>query len=186
MSHTRYLKELLSPMGIYDVDGVFHGGELAAVGQALDQVMGRLDEIQKEMSLVTAEDWGLARVADTLSVSPVADTTRGYALAMAALLRIGGDSFTVDSIADTVKGCGILAEVTEQKPIGTLSVTFPNVAGVPVGFPKIKEIITGILPAQAEVIFDFWYQTWGMVGAVNTTWMDVTNSTWYVFATEGI
>ena len=37
MSYTDYLKELLRPLGVYDVDAPFNGGELTAAGEALDQ-----------------------------------------------------------------------------------------------------------------------------------------------------
>lgn len=33
MSYTDYLKELLRPLGVYDVDAPFNGGELTAAGR---------------------------------------------------------------------------------------------------------------------------------------------------------
>ena len=183
MSHARYLKELLEPIGIYDVNANFNGGELEAVGQALDQVMAQLDDMQREMSLVTAESWGLRYIADALAVAPVVDDTREYAEAMARLLRIGGDSFTVSAIADTIKGCGVLAHVAEGETLGKLVVTFPNVAGIPNGFDEIKKIIVGILPAQVEVFFDFWYRFWEILETLGTTWTDAQSCTWYTIAT---
>ena len=43
MSYTDYLKELLRPLGVYDVEAPFNGGELTAAGEALDGALGALD-----------------------------------------------------------------------------------------------------------------------------------------------
>ena len=47
MSHAAYLRELLRPLGVYDWNAPFNGGELEAQGEALDQCMERLEEIRK-------------------------------------------------------------------------------------------------------------------------------------------
>mgnify|MGYP000966621043 CR=1 FL=1 len=63
MSHSQYLRDLLRPLGIYDLEAPFNGGELDAQGEALDRAMAALEEIQRESSLTTAESWGLEQVA---------------------------------------------------------------------------------------------------------------------------
>ena len=98
MSHARYLRELLRPLGVYDLSAPFNGSELDAQGAALDGVMDRAEEVQREVSLVTAETWGLENTARLFVRRPVASDPRKLASALAALLRIGGDSFTLDAI----------------------------------------------------------------------------------------
>ena len=90
---------------------------------------------------------------------PVADHPRKLAAALAALLRIGGDSFTLDAINDTITGCGIPAVVKELGK-GQVSVSFPGVAGEPKEFQKLKKIIEDILPAHLGIEYDFWFLTW--------------------------
>ena len=58
MTDTDYLKELLRPLGVYDVDAPFNGGELTAAGEALDGAFGALEEVERESSLLTARSWG--------------------------------------------------------------------------------------------------------------------------------
>lgn len=41
MSHSQYLRDLLRPLGIYDLEAPFNGGELDAQGEALDRGYGR-------------------------------------------------------------------------------------------------------------------------------------------------
>lgn len=159
MSTAQYLRDLLRPLGVYDLEAAFNGGELDAQGESLDGTTEALEEIQRETSLVTAESWGVERVAQLFVRRPVADQPRELAAALAALLRIGGDSFTLADINDTITGCGIPALVAEVG-IGQVAVSFPGVAGEPEDFERLKVIIEEILPAHLGIRYDFWYLTW--------------------------
>lgn len=159
MSHARYLRDLLRPLGVYDLEATFNGGELDAQGEALDGAMDWVEEVQQESSLATAEDWGLEKIASLFVRRPVASQPRKLAAALAALMRIGGDSFTLAAINDTITGCGIPA-VVKETGTGQVSVSFPGVAGEPKGFQELKKIIEDILPAHLGIEYDFWFLTW--------------------------
>lgn len=159
MSHAQYLRDLLRPLGVYDLEAPFNGGELDAQGEALDGAMERIEEVHRETSLVTAEDWGLEKIASLFVRRPVAGTPRKLAVALAALLRISGDSFTLAALNDTITGCGIPARVKETGT-GQVAVSFPGVAGEPAGFEELKQIIEDILPTHLGIEYDFWFLTW--------------------------
>lgn len=131
MSYAQYLRQLLRPLGVYDVESRYLGGELESEGLALDGVEGVLDELQREANLATAQDWGLERIASLLRRRPPATTTKAMREALAALLRISGDSFTLEAINDTIAGCGVIARVEETKEPGTVEVWFPDIPGIP-------------------------------------------------------
>ena len=114
MSYANHIWELLEPLGVYQKSGTFQMGEIQTQGAVLDQVDGLLAELEGEMCLATAEDWGLERVASLFRRRPVASTTKRLRAALAALLRIGGDSFTLEAINDTIAGCGVHALVEEN------------------------------------------------------------------------
>ncbi len=172
MSHARYLRDLLRPLGVYNLEAPFNGGELDVQGAALDGIMGRLEEVQKEGSLSTAERWGLERVAALFTRRPVADEPGRLAAALAALLRIGGDSFTLSAINDTISGCGVSA-VVKETGTGRVSVSFPGVAGEPANFQELKKIIEDILPAHLGIEYDFWYLTWRELEANFHSWKEI-------------
>ena len=172
MSYAQYLRELLLPLGVYDLDAPFNGGELDAAGLALDGAESWLEEVDREDSLATAEDWGLDRVARLFVRRPVADTPRELADALAALLRIGGDSFTPQAINDTLSGCGVPARA-EETGVGKVRVTFPGIAGVPPSFEERKKIIEEILPAHVEIEYWFWYLTWAELESKFSCWQDI-------------
>lgn len=159
MKHAQCMRDLLRPLGIYRLDAPFNGGELDVQGEELDKVMAWLEEVQRENSLTTAEDWGLENIARLFVRRPVADQPRKLAAALAALLRIGGDSFTLAAINDTITGCGIPA-VVKETGTGQVAVSFPGVAGEPEGFPELKTIIEDILPAHLGIEYDFWFLIW--------------------------
>ena len=146
MSHAEYLRNLLRPLGVYDLTAPFNGGELDAQGEALDGAMARIEEVQRESSLTTAEDWGLEQIAALFVRRPVAAQSRKLATALAA-------------INDTITGCGIPA-VVKETGTGQVAVSFPGVAGEPEGFLELKTIIEDILPAHLGIEYDFWFLIW--------------------------
>lgn len=184
MSYTQYLKELLLPLGVYDLNAPFNAGELEGAGAALDGVVDVLEEDLRESGLTTAESWGLERMANLFIRRPVAGDPRSLAAALAALSRIGGDSFTLAAINDTIAGCGIAARV-EEAGVGTVTVSFPGVAGVPQGFEQVKKIIEDILPAHLGIRYVFWYLAWNELEEKFSCWQDIEDRglTWSALET---
>ena len=178
---------LLRPLGVYDLrEGAVNRGELAAYGLALDGRETELSDTAREMNLTTAEDFGLERIEALLPYRPVCETAAQRRAALAALLRIGGDSFTPKAINDTLRGCGLNARAEEGEKPGYVKVYFPDVAGIPEGFDRLREIIEEILPSHVEVTYVFWYNTWSMVARRHPTFGDAkdTELSWYGLAIE--
>lgn len=183
MKHAQCMRDLLRPLGIYRLDAPFNGGELDVQGEELDKVMAWLEEVQRENSLTTAEDWGLENIARLFVRRPVADQPRKLAAALAALLRIGGDCFTLTDINNTISGCGIKAVAQEKEQFGYIRIVFPEVAGIPEGFEQIRDIILDIIPCHLDVEFYFRYLTWAECEAFGYTWAIIHEReyTWHGF-----
>ena len=172
MTYAQYLRQLLAPLGIYQLNAPFQGGELDALGDAFDQVEGALEELNREACLATAEDWGLEQVASLFRRRPPATTVKTMREALAALLRIGGDSFTLAALNDTISGCGIPA-VVEEAGVGRVTVSFPGVAGEPEDFDELKLIIEEILPVHLDIAYAFWYLTWTELETMFGSWQEI-------------
>lgn len=185
MSNADHLKDLLRPLGVYKLEGSFFASELDCLGHALDLMQEQLEQIQREMSLVTASGDGLERMAALFARRPVTDDAGQLAASLAALTRIGGDSFTLSAINDTIQGCGLNAVVAEGSIPGTVTVRFPNVPGIPAGFESMRAIIEDILPAHLLIQYLFWFQTWEELNARALTWQNIhdTGMTWEEFET---
>lgn len=187
LSYEDYLVSLLRPLGVYDLgSGTINRGELAAYGRELDLMDRELEDTAREMNLTTARDFGLERVEALLPYRPVCVTEDQRRAALAALLRISGDSFTAQAINDTLRGCGLNAKAEEGELPGYVKIYFPDVAGIPEGFEQLRAIIEEILPSHVDITYVFWYNTWAMVADRHPTFGDAggTGLSWYGLAIE--
>lgn len=176
-----YLRQLISPLGIYDLGSrSINGAELYALGQALDRTARRLETVERESVTATAEDEGLDRREAPFARRPAAVTAEERRDAIAALLQIDGDSLTPSAINRAIRGCGIRARALEVDE-GHLRVIFPGVGGIPAEFEQIRRIILDILPCHLEVEFYFRYLTWAECEQAGYTWAEAENHTWESF-----
>lgn len=184
MGYGEHLRKLLRPLGIYDLTpGSLSGSELDALGAGLDALSERMDYVERESALATAEGEGLRRRETLFARTPVHYSTALRRQAIAALLRIGGDCFTLSDINNTISGCGIKALAQEKDRFGYIRIIFPEVAGIPEGFEQIREIILDIIPCHLDVEFYFRYLTWAECEAYQYTWTIVHQReyTWLQF-----
>ena len=99
MSHAQYLRDLLRPLGVYDLsEGSLSGSELDALGMGLDGLSQRLDYVEREGQLATAREEGLDRMEALFARAQVNYYTDLRRQAIAAMLMIGGDCFTLSDI----------------------------------------------------------------------------------------
>lgn len=155
MSHGQNLRDLLAPLGVYRWEGSFQWGELQSEGEALDQVAEQAALLQREMHLCTAQAEGLTGLLELLGLERTGETLEELRQTVAALLRIGGDSFTLAAMNDTLRGCGIPAQVEETEDPLEVVVSFPGVEGIPAGFEQTKARIEEILPCHLLVKYRF-------------------------------
>ena len=180
MSHAENLRDLLAPLGVYRWEGSFQWGELQSAGAALDGVSAELEDIQTEMNLATAGEEGLSALCALLAHPPAAEDPDRLRQALAALLRIGGDSFTLAAMNDTLSGCGIPAVVEETDTPLTVAVSFPGTGGVPDFFEGVQSVIEDILPCHLGIESRFHYMVWRELEAQFPTWraLEAEGFTW--------
>lgn len=182
MEHLENLIDLLRPLGVYDLrSGTVNRAELESYARPLDGGLADLDATAREMNLASAEDFGLDMVEALLPYRPVSVTEEQRRAALAALLRIGGDSFTPAAINDTLSGCGVSARAEETDRPGYVEVYFPGTAGVPEEFDRLRLIVEEILPCHLGITYVFWYRTWGELADMVTTFggAAATGKSWY-------
>ena len=180
MSYGQNLRDLLSPLGVYRWDGAYQWAELQCEGMVLDQVAEVLALTRREMSLATAGEEGLGAVRDLLGVDPGTRDREDLRLALAALLRIDGGSFTLAAMNDTLRGCGITARVEETGDPLHLVVSFPGVSGIPDDLGRIQTIIEGILPCHVWVEYTMTSMTWASLESRFRDWdsLEETGALW--------
>jgi hypothetical protein len=183
MSFGQILRDLLTPLGVYRWEGAYQWAELQCEGMALDGVADELARIHREMNLATAQEEGLAGIQTLLGIDPGGRDMEERRLALAALLRIGGDSFTLSAMNDTLRGCGISARVEETGDPLHLVVSFPGIGGIPEDFDRMQAIIETILPCHVWVeyrlsaitwdAFQSQFRDWDSLEGDKITWTDL-------------
>lgn len=174
-----HMRRLLRPLDVYELGGdSLSGSELDAMGFGFDGVSDRLDYVQRESAIATAEGEGLDRWESLFASAPAHYSVPLRRQAIAALLRIGLGCCTLAAVNDTLSGCGITAKVEEKEQFGYVRVLFPEVAGIPEDFDRIREIILSIIPCHLEVEFYFRYLTWLECHQHGYTWAVVQANGW--------
>ncbi|MDN0032421.1 hypothetical protein [Oscillibacter ruminantium] len=178
-----YLKDLLTPLGIYDLrDGTLSESMLYAAALGLDSAANKLEYAERETLTGTAEGEGLQRREALFARRPAANTVPLRRNAIAALMQIDADSFSLDSINRTISGCGIKA-LAQEMGGGHIRIIFPEVAGIPEEFQQIQKIVMDIIPCHLETEFYFRYMLWSECESHGWTWAKVENGdhTWFSF-----
>ena len=177
MSYGDYLKALLRPLGLYALEGSLNGAELESYGGQLDVCGDSLEETAREMNLVTAQDLGLNRYLSLLKYKPVTQSTEELRAALAALLRIGTGSFTIDAINDNLTGCGVEAVVAETDEKYVVEVTFPHLQLNQDSLDQMMKVIEEIVPCHLQINYCYWSTEWHYFSDNSLTWGAVSDNT---------
>ena len=90
MSYTEYLKDVLRPLHIYDLDNGYGADELFVLGTALDDIFDALETTLREMSPLTAEGLGLECYKNILPDENMFESIEDRRAAIAALSSVSG------------------------------------------------------------------------------------------------
>ncbi len=173
MSYFNYLKSLLYPMRLYDFDSELISEELKSIGLELDGVEADYDEIIREGIVSTAELEGLSKWESLFPFRVLASTTQERRDALSALMRIDGESFTLEAINDTLRGSGIVAVATELSQPMTVQIHFPFIKGVPSNIGEVSKRIAEIIPCHLNTVYKYYYTTWRGLLDNEVTWRDI-------------
>lgn len=183
MGYADNMRELLRPLGVYRLDGGCSGEELNVVGEELDLSFESAETALREMLLATAQDDGLAAWEELFPYRPLRNDADGRRMAIAALMRIDGRSFTQAALNDTLSGCGFTAVAEEGSEPMTVVVHFEDVRGVPPDFAELSKRIEDILPCHLNVSYYFVYSSWADIESAGLTWgeLDALELSWWEF-----
>lgn len=173
MGYCDYMKQLLSPLRIYNLDSGPGAAELEIVGKYLDGLYDDLLYIEQESQVLTAENEGLSAYESILPYTPLAQSLVDRRNAVAALLKVDEASFTLADINATLIGCGIPALAEETDSPDTVTITFPGQRGVPDEIEQLKLRIESILPCHLVVEYKYVYATWADVEGSFAKWRDI-------------
>ena len=172
MNYIESLKDLLYPLGVYNMDEGAGAAEIEGLGTELDSADSEAILAEQETNIMTAMSYGLEKYEDILPYAPVRYSAEERRQTITALLRIDDASFTLEALNSTISGCGIKATVKETAEKYVVSVSFPEERGIPVNIDEIKKRIEEILPCHLDVTYQYFYATWDEVDQLGT-WDEV-------------
>lgn len=167
-----YLKNLLSPLRLYDMENLYGRAELEVLGGSMDLVWSGLETHEKEMLPLTAEGYGLAKYQELLPYSPASDSMENRQKALAALLRIDNAAFTPAAMRDTLAGCGLEVAVEEGEG-QNVTVSFPGVRGIPENILQLQQRVENILPCHLEIEYKYLFLTWAELESGVASWAEL-------------
>jgi len=178
--YAEFLRNLISPLGIYRTEGGVSGAEISAFGRGLDGAHEVLSELERELFLSTAESYGLINYEKLLPLKPAYRTIEERRNALMGLIRMDGASFTLEAINRTLCGCGIAAEASESEKPMTVVVSFPGTRGIPENFEQLQAAIEQIIPCHLGIEYYFVYTQWDYLERCFRTWDDIESAglTW--------
>lgn len=177
LGYTDYLKQMLLPLGVYDLEEGIGAEEIRVIGKQLDEIFETLEELGRETVTAQAESYGLKNYEALLPYTPAYITTQDERNSVMALLRIRGGCFTRGLLEETLSGCGISASIAESDTAMTVTVGFPKNRGVPEGFDVLKLRVEEIVPCHLAVEYRFTYSTWLELMVKLQSWSDISENT---------
>ncbi len=173
MSYFDYLRQLLQPLGVYDLENGIGADELRAVGQQLDEVFLALEELCAEALPATAKGYGISMREELLPYRPAYITQEDERKSIMALMRIRQGCFTKSHLNDTLYGCGLDAEIEETGVPMKAQVSFPKNRGVPEGMERLKKRVEQIVPCHLEIEYAYLFPMWMELMEAFLQWQDM-------------
>ena len=112
MGYADYLWQLLAPMGVYRRDG-YSGGELEALGAALDQAEAYIGDKLRELLPDQAEEYGLEMAESLFPMLPGEEIDRRREN-LQTLYQTDNQRTTEEELKKTLAACGVAVTMEEH------------------------------------------------------------------------
>lgn len=180
MGYCEYMKTLLVPLGLYELDSGYGAHELAVLGAQLDALADNQADAEREMIIPTAAGSGLEAYESIMPYIPAYTKIGERRAALMALLQIDWTSFTGEKLNNTLAGCGVNAVVYELDEALTVGIEFPDQRGIPDAIEEIKARIEEIIPCHLNINYLYAYIIWSELETAFASWSELEshNFTW--------
>lgn len=184
MGYAQYLKDVLKPLHIYDLDLGAGADEITVLGEALDGIYAELEECLREMIPLTAQSFGLENYESILPCAGIGSIADRQS-AIAALTSESG--FGLEALRRNLRGCGIEVALNEYGT-ETVIVSFDGKNMSSAEIARIKQIIEQIIPCHLAIVYETAYSTWRELEHENFTWnrIEYEELTWHTLQTYDV
>jgi hypothetical protein len=160
MGYAEYLKTLLAPLHIYELDAGYSAAEIDTLGKSLDTCCVYFEESHRESVIQTAESFGLYEYETIMPYIPAYADLESRRNALMALLQTDETCFTASALNRIISSCGISATVEEMDVWYTVRIQFPGTIGIPSNFEAVKRRIEQVIPCHLNIRYDLVLTKW--------------------------
>ena len=179
MSYYDYLRDLLRPMRLYELDEGYGSIELEMEGIAFDALFEAVEISERESVLQKAESFGLRGFEELFPSFERAEDLNGRRETIRGLMRIDGHSHTLPALRGIVECFGIDMDIVESPGLDLVTISFPGVDGSPECFAQIRWLVEEILPCHLEVRYALTRTDWNALESRNFTWAIIESAALY-------
>lgn len=181
MESINLIKSKLKPLGLYNLEpGTLIYAELMSYAVALDVLYDKLEEIEKEMFVNTAESYGLSlrEKAFGYKRTNVSLETRREMLKYRS--SITSSNFNKAQIEDALKASGINGYIIEVPNEYLMHINCLEVIDTETSNEEVENSARKFMPAHIKTIFDFRPLQWSYIDSMDLNFgeMDSKDLTW--------
>lgn len=169
MGYADYLWQLLAPLGVYKRGG-YNGGELEALGAALDQADAYIREKLRELLPDQAEGDGLEMAESLFPVLPGEEIARRQE-ALQTLYQTDCRRTTAEELKKTLAACGVSVNMEEHIVSKLLYVILQDILTLDGDPVFVASVLKTVLPCHTDtkILFEYYEKTEG-----KETWKEMT------------
>lgn len=177
MGYADNLCKLLTPLGVYNLrPESFSGGEIQALGQAMDELFASQQEDLKQMLPWSTRGEGLTAYRQLLGLSLPLTDVQMWQEAICVLLGTRWYRPTSQMLTRTLYCLGVEAQVLTESGQDVAYVYLPKLPWPTEEMEVIRPVVEAVIPCQLEIVYQFHTTPWSAWLAKN--WRDVDGKTW--------
>ena len=129
MGYADYLKQMLKPLGVYNLTSGYGNAELEAVGDALDKVCAVLDNALSGSTYTDTDGEYLKMFEALFPIVNFGETEEERRENLLTLLSVNDNMSDKTSLEALLKACGLEAEIIETDNKFTVELHFAKIRG---------------------------------------------------------
>lgn len=170
MGYADFLKQMLKPLGVYDLTGGYASAELDAVGETFDAADTMLENALECAGLHSASDEVLTKLEELFPVLIFGSDEAQRLEAVREFYRVGDGYSSIAKLQRQLIACGFSAELTEGDEKFTADIFFDNVRGEL--NDQEAETVRNVMPAHIMLNLVCSGLTWDRAEELFSTWED--------------
>lgn len=167
MGYTNYLKNMLHPLGIYNLQNGYGAAELEALGKALDSADEKIGDMLIDVALNGEH---LKKAEELFPIVNFKENDDERISAVKVLLNVNDSYNDKKSLEKQFEACGVAADIIETDEKFAVELHFENIRGEL--SDREEKVCRAIMPAHLILRFVCSGVTWDRIESLYPTWND--------------